>query len=772
MKILSFVLLTCTLFSLVMCNPTPESATGDSSAEQIRLIDYVNPLIGTKNMGHTFPGAAAPFGMVQLSPETSQPHMFVDGKYNPDAYRYCAGYQYDDSLIYGFSHTHFSGTGHSDLGDFLTIPASGTCSFKPEEYALPFHHKDEKAEPAYYAVKFPTAGISAEMTATERVGVHKYQFEKPEKHFILVDYRANIYQHEDKNVWTFLRIENDSTISGYRQTYGWARTRLVYFVMRFSKPFTQYGFKKFDDTAYKGFYRKFDEEHNFPEMAGKEVAAWFEFGDSPGEFVEAQVALSAVSTEGAMKNLLAEVKDARFEDIKASSQKKWEKELSRIQVQSLSEGDKISFYTALYHTFLSPVIYEDVDGKYRGLDQTIHESVGFENYTIFSLWDTYRSLHPLFNLIQPERNNQMIMSMLAHQKESVHHMLPIWSHYSNENWCMIGYHAVSVITDAFVNGTTTADAHTALEACLATSRVPYFDGLDSFMKLGFVAEDLSSNSVSKTLEYAYDDWCIAQLAKIAGEPLIAAEYEKRATNYEHVFDASIGFMRPKLSDGSWRADFDPMDTHGQGFIEGNAYNYGLYIPQNPQRLVEMMHGNEAFESFLDSIFEMEIDDRYIEKNEDITRDGMIGTYVHGNEPGHHIPYLYNYTGNAWKTQERVRMILNTMYLPQIDGLCGNDDAGQMSAWYIMSALGFYPLCPGSGQYEIGSPLVISAKLDLGKGKQLLIETVNQSDKNIYVKEVRWNGELLDSHQLSVKNLLQGGCLQFTMDSKPRRTSQQ
>jgi len=417
---------------------------------------------------------------------------------------------------------------------------------------------------------------------------------------------------------------------------------------------------------------------------------------------------------------------------------------------------------------LSPVIYEDVDGKYRGLDQNIHESENFENYTIFSLWDTYRSLHPLFNLIQPERNNQMIMSMLAHQRESAHKMLPVWSHYSNENWCMIGYHAVSVITDAIVNGTTMADAHTALEACLATSRVPYFDGLDSYMKLGYVAEDLSSNSVSKTLEYAYDDWCIAQLAKIAGEPEIAAEYEKRATSYEHVFDAGVGFMRPKLSDGSWRADFDPMDTHGQGFIEGNAYNYGLYIPQNPERLVEMMHGKVAFASMLDSIFDMELDDRYIEKNEDITRDGMIGAYVHGNEPGHHIPYLYNYSDKPWRTQERVRMILNTMYLPQIDGLCGNDDAGQMSAWYIMSALGFYPLCPGSGQYEIGSPLVVSAKVNLGNNRQLIVETKDQSAENIYVQEVRWNGQIITGHQLSVKNLLQGGRLQFTMGSDPAK----
>lgn len=767
-KLLSNLFAFTILFIFSMCN-SPSGNPGEAAKPAGKMLtSYVNPFIGTQNMGHTFPGAAAPFGMVQLSPDTRQLPMFIDGLYNPDVYKYCAGYQYDDSLIYGFSHTHFSGTGHSDLGDFLMIPASGVKSLMPQEYALAFSHQQEKASPGYYQVYFQQKGINVELTASERVGVHRYRFENQEQHSLMIDFRSNIYPHDDKNVWTFVRVENDSTITGYRQTTGWARTRIVYFALRFSKAFTSYGHHKFDSGLYKGFYRKFDEEHNFPEMAGRELMAWFDFGTEPGEEVQAFMALSSVSTDGALKNLKKEAGSFDFETILARTEHKWEQELSRIRIETLQEEDKISFYTSLYHTMLSPVIYEDIDGRYRGLDQNNHNSAGFRNYTIFSLWDTYRTLHPLFNLIQSERNNDMIQSMLAHQEESVHGMLPVWSHYSNENWCMIGYHAVSVITDAFVNQTTSADIHKALKACVATANVDYFDGIGSYKELGFVAEDLSSNSVSKTLEYAYNDWCIARLAKLAGDTVIEAEFLKRSGYFEHLFDSISGFMRPKLANGAWKEPFDPMDTHGQGFIEGNAYNYGLYIPHHPERLVELLGGKSHFSAFLDTIFNMELDDKYMEKNEDITREGLIGTYVHGNEPGHHIPYLYNYSDAPWKTQERVRMILRKMYLPEIDGLCGNDDAGQMSAWYIMSSLGFYPLCPGSGMYEIGSPLVVSAMVRLPRNLILYIETENQSEENVYVQTVRWNGKVIQGNQLPVAELLQGGKLIFTMGPNPSK----
>lgn len=739
-------------------------------------IDFVNPLIGTQNMGHTFPGATAPFGMVQLSPETNQVPMYnAEGQYNKKTYEYCAGYQYGDSTIFGFAHTHMSGTGHADLGDFLIMPTTGeltldpgTADQKQKGYHSSFRHETEKATPGYYEVVLDDYNIKAQLTATERVGYHKYTFNKTEEAHIILDLMSNIYNHDDKNVWSFVRVENDSTVVGYRQTHGWARTRYVYFAMRFSKPIKNYGHKKYDKPNYNGFYRKFDEEHNFPEMAGKQLRAYFDFDVQEGEAIDVKFALSAVSTEGAMLNLTTEVPGWGLDKVKHATQIKWNNELQKIDVKVANKAQKETFYTAMYHSMLSPVIYEDVDQKYRGLDQNIYTSDGFTNYTIFSLWDTYRALHPLFNLIQPERNNDMIKSMLAHQDQSIHHMLPIWSHYSNENWCMVGYHAVTVLADAVAKNTTDADLKRMLEASKATSTVRYFDGIGEYIDLGYVPEDKSNASVSKTLEYAYNDWCIAQLAKANGDDAVEEEYTLRSKYYKNVFDKEINYMRPKLSDGSWRDNFDPLDTHGQGFIEGNAWNYGLYVPHEVENMIEMMGGKDQFSQHLDKIFTTEIEDKYIEHHEDITRDGIIGNYVHGNEPGHHMPYLYNWTNDAWKTQERVRMILDTMYSNDIDGLCGNDDAGQMSAWYIFSSLGFYPVLPGSADYAIGSPLVEEATIQLDNGKTLSIVAKNQSSKNVYVKKVILNGKEVKGNTLNHNDLAQGGTLIFEMSKRPKK----
>lgn len=748
-------------------------AFAQNAEQKHEYIDFVNPFIGTKRMGHTFPGATTPFGMVQLSPETYYGQMFLDKKYNPQVYQYCSGYQYEDSTIFGFSHTHFSGTGHSDLGDFLLMPTTGELNLNPGKsnqpksgYLSTFSHKTEKATPAYYTVKLADYQIVAELTASDRVGFHQYTFPKSEKAHILLDFMYNIYNHDEKNVWTFVRVENDSTVTGYRQTTGWARTKTVYFAMQFSKPFESYGHKKYDSTLlYNGFYRRFNQTENFPEMAGKNMRAYFNFQTTENEKIKVKFALSAVSTEGAMKNLKAEIPHWNFEKTKKESQAKWNKELSKIEVQTATYNDKVTFYTALYHSFLSPILYEDVDGNYRGLDQNIHQSEGFTNYTIFSLWDTYRALHPLFNLVQPTRNNDMIKSMLAHHDQSVHKMLPIWSHYANENWCMIGYHAVSVIADALAKGTTNVDIEKALIACQNTSTVPYFDGLDEYMKKGFVPEDKSGNSVSKTLEFAYNDWCIAQIAQKAHNKTAYNAYYQRSKNYLNVYDKQMGYMRPKLANGNWRAQFDPLDTHGQGFIEGNALNYGLYVPHEIDSMVAMMGGKTKFAAHLDSIFTTKLEDKYIEKNEDITRDGLIGAYVHGNEPGHHIAYLYNWTDAPWKTQERVRMIMEKMYSSDADGLCGNDDAGQMSAWYIFSALGFYPVLPGSAQYAVGSPAVNSAKIHFENGKTLSIIAKNQSAKNVYVKKVLLNGKEVKGYSLSHKDLEKGGEIIFEMGEK-------
>ena len=737
---------------------------------------YVNPLIGTQKMGHTYPGATVPFGSVQLSPDTDQQPHNINGKYNKDAYKYCAGYQYDDSSIVGFSHTHFSGTGHSDLGDFLIMPSVGELQLEPGDKANPksgfrsaFSHANETAEPGYYKVKLDDDNIWAEMTATTRVGFHQYTFPKSDNAHIILDLMHGIYNYDDKNVWTFVRVENDRTIVGYRQTNGWARTRTVYFAMEFSKPFTSYGFKNFGKEDYKGFWRKFDQTKNFPEIAGKQIRAYFDFKTEENEKINIKFSLSPVSTEGAMKNLKAEAPHWDFDRTKREAKAEWNKELGKIDVTAPSQDDLVNFYTALYHTFLSPTVYMDVDGKYKGLDQNTHQATGFTNYTTFSLWDTYRALHPFFNIVQPKRNREMIRSMMAHYDQSVHKMLPVWSHYANENWCMIGYHSVSVIADAIVkNNIEGIDTGKALDAMAQTARTKYYDGLEHYMKMGYVPEDKNSSSVSKTLEYAYDDWCIAQVAKKLNRTDIFNEFSKRSENWKNVYDSSSGFMRPKMSDGKFREKFDALQTHDQGFIEGNAWNYSLYVPHNPDEMIKMMGGKAKFSKHMDELFTMHLPDEFFAETEDITREGIIGNYVHGNEPAHHAAYLYNWTDDKWKTQERVRMILKNQYRPTPDGLGGNDDCGQMSAWYLFSALGFYPVAPGSDQYALGSPAIKTAAIKLENGKTLSIEALNQSDKNVYVEKVLVNGKQIDRAYLTHAEIINGGKITFYMSDKPKR----
>ncbi|MEZ4798132.1 MAG: GH92 family glycosyl hydrolase [Flavobacteriaceae bacterium] len=774
-KSIVFLLFIGIVFGCKNENNSEENISQNSSKKD--YTQYVNPFIGTSKMGHVFPGATAPFGMVQLSPQTNFVVMHnEDGSYNTETYEYCAGYQYRDSTIIGFAHTNFSGTGHSDLGDFLLMPTTGDLVLDPLEtsdgdkgFYSTFSHDNEDASPGYYKVDLDSYNITAELTASERVGFHQYTFPKSENAHIILDLVYNVYHHDNKNVWTFIRVENDSTITGYRQTKGWARDKKVFFAAKFSKPFKNYGHKKYDKIKYDGFYRRFKQDENFPEMAGKDLRAYFNFDTYEGEQIQLKFALSPVSSAGAMKNLEAEIPHWNFNKVKEETKQKWNNELTKIEVETLTEADKTTFYTAMYHTNLSPILYEDVDGQYRGLDQNIHQSEGFTNYTIFSLWDTYRALHPLFNITQPQRNNDMIKSMLAHHDESVHNMLPIWSHYANENWCMIGYHATSVIADAMAKNVGDFNHERALQASVNTANVRYFDGLGEYIDYNYVPDDLSHSSVSKTLEYAYNDWCIAQMAKQVGDTLTEDEFMKRSEYYHNVYDPKIGYMRPKLSDGTFRKNFDPMDTHGQGFIEGNAWNYGLYVPQNIDKMVSMMGGKERFSQHLDSLFTMDIEEKYIEKHEDITRDGIIGNYVHGNEPGHHIPYLYNWTGHPEKTQARVRMIMDTMYGPTVEGLCGNDDAGQMSAWYIFSSLGFYPVTPGSSDYALGSPLVKEAKIHLDNGKTLTIKANNQSKDNVYVQSVSINGKTIENNLLSHHDIENGGELIFEMSNQPKIT---
>ncbi|MBL0737037.1 GH92 family glycosyl hydrolase [Flavobacterium sp. GN10] len=741
------------------------------------LIQYVDPMIGTAKMGHTYPGATVPFGSVQLSPETDTIAYSLNGKYNGEVYKYCAGYQYEDKTIVGFSHTHFSGTGHSDLGDFLIMPTTGKLQLNPgvaskplSGYRSAFSHSTEKAEPAYYSVFLEDHKIKAELTATTRVGMHQYTFPKSDEAHIILDLTSGIYNYDKKNVWTFVRIENDTLITGYRQTNGWARTRTVYFAMSFNKPIKSYGQAAQEKSVYRGFWGRFDQTKNFPEMAGQNLKLFFDFDTNEGEKIKIKMALSPVSSAGALENMKKETPDWDFEKVKKQSQEVWNKELNKVQVETIQKEDLVNFYTAMYHAFLGPTEYMDLDGNYKGLDMNVHKAENFTNYTSYSLWDTYRALHPLFNIVQPKRNADMVSSMLAHSDQSVHKMLPIWSHYANENWCMIGYHSVSVVADAIVKGNISFDVEKALQACVNTAKVPYYDGLEFYMNKGYVPEDKSGASVSKTLEYAYDDWAIAQAAKKLGKTDIYNEFIDRSKNYKNVYDEKIGFMRPKLNDGTFKKEFDPLDTHGQGFIEGNSWNYSLYVPQDPADMIQLMGGNEKFKVRLDSLFNMHLPDKYFENTEDITRDGIIGNYVHGNEPSHHVVYLYNWTDSPWKSQDKIRMILKKMYRNGADGLGGNDDFGQMSAWYIFSSLGFYPVAPGSDEYALGSPLLKNAILNLENGKTFEVETVNQSDKNVFVSKVLLNGKQLEKPFLKHADVINGGKITFYMSNKPNKNS--
>jgi predicted alpha-1,2-mannosidase len=743
-----------------------------SFAQEASLLQYVNPLIGTDRMGHTYPGATVPFGAVQLSPETDTLPYEVDGHYNKDVYKYCAGYQYLDKTIVGFSHTHFSGTGHSDLGDFLIIPTVGKLQLNPgvasdpkSGYRSGFSHSTEVAEPDYYKVKLERYDILAELTATTRVGFHQYTFPASEHAHIILDAVYGIYNYPDKNVWTYMRVENDTLVTGYRQTNGWGRTRTVYFAMVLSKPITEYGWQNSSKKeVYQGFWGKWEQGRDFPEMAGTQIRAWFDFKTEEGEKIKIKFALSPVSTANALENLETEAPGWSFNKVKKAGQAQWEQELKKIEVTA-DKDTKENFYTSMYHAFINPTVYMDVNGEYRGLDQGTHTAKGFTNYTTFSLWDTHRALHPLFNIIQPRRNADMVSSMLAHYDQSAEHMLPVWSNSANENWCMSGYHSVSVLADAVVKGVSGFDANRALSACVATARHASYEGLGYYIKMGYVPEDKNGSSVSKTLEYAYDDWCIAQMAQKLNRQDIYNEFILRSENFKHVYDAASGFMRPKMSDGSFKQSFDVLNTDEPGFIEGNAWNYGFYVPHQPAELVELMGGKKKFTQHLDSLFEMQLPDSFFAKTEDITRDGIIGNYVHGNEPSHHIAYLYNWTDQPWKTQLRVREALDKMYKPTPAGLSGNDDCGQMSAWYILSAMGFYPVAPGSVNYALGSPAVGKAVLHLENGHSFIITAKNQNPQNVYVQKVVLNGKALSRNYITHEEVMGGGEIVFYMCGK-------
>ena len=740
-------------------------------------IDRVNPIIGTNGMGHTFPGACQPFGLIQLSPDTDTIPHNIDGKYQPGVYAYCAGYQYKDSSIVGFSHTHFSGTGHSDLGDLLIMPTVGTLQLNPGTadnpdggYRSRYAHETETAKPGYYEVTLADYGIKAQLTTTQRVGVHKYTYPKQsDKQHLILDLIHGIYNYDGKVLWTQLRVENDTLLTGYRITNGWARANYTYFAISFSKPIQQYGCVEKEKVDYKGGYGKFDMTHNFPDMGGRKLVTYFDFDPKAGSELEVKVALSGVSTAGALKNLQAEAASFSFDQLAAQAAKRWEQALSVIDAKG-SDDQLAMLYTSLYHTMINPCVYMDVDGQYRGLDHNIHQADGFTNYTVFSVWDTYRALHPLFNLINRQVNTDIAQSMLQHCAQSVHHALPIWSHMANENWCMIGYHSVSVLADAIAKGLP-IDKEKALQAMISSSTIPYYEGTKEYMEKGYVPLERSGSAGSLTLEYAYDDWTIYQTALRCGNEKVANRYKQRAANYTHVFDPAIGYARPRNNKGAFKTPFSLLSTHGEGFIEGNALNYSFYVPQDVNGLMQMMGGEASFIAKLDSLFTMHLPDAFFAETEDVTKEGLLGGYVQGNEPSHHIPFLYAWTSQPWKTQYWQREIMNKMYRNNIDGLCGNDDCGQMSAWYIFSAMGFYPVCPGTDQYVLGAPYLPYLKISLENGKDFEIRAEKVSDKNRYVKSVRLNGKIHTKGYITQEEIMQGGVLSFEMTAKPNKNRQ-
>ena len=720
----------------------------------VRPVDYVRPMVGTKGGGNTYPGPSVPFGMVQLSPDTDR--------------EACSGYNYTHSSILGFSFTHLTGTGCADLGDFLFMPVVGTPRFVPGTkenpdagYRSRYSHDDETATAGYYKVKLQNSGVTVELTASERAGIMRLTFPESNQSAILTDLNHFLWPDWEKTralVWSHLRVEDNRTITGFHLTHGWSAERPLYFAARYSRPFDHYQIvsngRRVDAYAIR----------NSNEAAGTNLQFLAEYKTRGNEAILVKVGISAVSAANALKNLDAEIPDWNFERVEKETRDKWDRELAKIQIEG-TETEKATFYTSMYHAMLAPNLYQDVNGGYLGLDKNVHQAKSFTNYTVFSLWDTYRAEHPLLALIDSRRDADMINSLLAHYDQSADHLLPVWSLQANETWCMIGYHAVPVIVDGYLKGVKGIDGQRAFEAIKTTAMNPNYSGLAAYEKLGWVPDE-SGESVSKTLEYAYDDYCVAQMAKALGKAGDYDYFQKRAGNFKNVFDPSTSLMRGRDSQGNWRTPFNPHHwTMGPGgdYTESTAWQYSWYAPQDMLGLIALMGGSEQFAQKLDSLFSFGGGD-----SPKALAEGKIGEYDHGNEPGHHTIYLYCYAGEPWKAAKRLHQVVETQYGDQPGSLCGNDDCGQMSAWYVFTVMGFYPVCPAGDYYVIGSPAVKRSVMHLSNGKTFTMTAENLSRDNIYVQSVRLNGKDWDTPFLPYAELKNGGTLHFVMGSNPSK----
>lgn len=722
------------LFIFTACTSSVEKISTDYTT-------YVNPFIGTDFTGNTYPGAQAPFGMVQLSPDNGLP-----------GWDRISGYFYPDSTIAGFSHTHLSGTGAGDLYDISFLPV--TLPYKEAEAPLGIHskfsHDNESATAGYYQVLLEDYQINVELTATERCGIQRYTFPEAKSAIFLNLKKAMNWDFTND---TRIEIIDSVTIQGYRFSNGWARDQHIYFRTRFSKPFDSV---LMDTTAVVKDGTRI----------GTAAIARFDFDTRKGEQIVVSTAISGVSMEGAAKNLLAEVPDNDFDKYRNATRDNWNRQLSKIEIKSNHTDDRVNFYTALYHSMIAPTIYSDVDGAYYGPDKKSHQADGWVNYSTFSLWDTFRAAHPLFTYTEPERVNDMVKSFIAFFEQNGR--LPVWNFYGSETDMMIGYHAVPVIVDAYLKGIGDFNPEKALEACVATANLDNYRSIGLYKQLGYVPYDVTDGynaenwSLSKTLEYAYDDYCIAKMAEKMGKKEIADTFYKRSRNYKNLYNPATSFMQPRDKKGNFIQNFTP-DDYTPHICESNGWQYFWSVQQDIDGLVALTGGKERFTQKLDSMF------TYHPADDDelpIFSTGMIGQYAHGNEPSHHVIYLYNNVNQPWKTQQYVSKVMNELYLNTPAGLCGNEDCGQMSAWYVFSAMGFYPVDPVSGKYEIGTPLFPEMSMHLSNGKTFTIHAPEVSKENIYIQSVKLNGKPYDKSYITHEQIMEGASFEFEMGNTP------
>ena len=736
-----------------------------SCAEQDLLKEYtdsVNVFIGTGGHGHTFPGATLPHGMVQLSPDTRL--------FGWDA---CSGYYYDDTSIMGFTHTHLSGTGIGDYGDILFMPVvgekpliAGTAENPDEGYRSRFSHEQESARPGYYQVLLQDDSINVELTATLRAGLHRYTYPKASDARLIVDMEPTIHGHQ--HPVTQIRVVNDSTIAGMKYTVGWAKRHYVYFYAVFSSPFD---YKLYSGTEYQS---------DSTSVTVNTAKAVISFRNLPADGrVLAKVGISSVDEEGARLNVEAEIPNWDFEGVMKQANTTWNEALGKIDIETSDNDSRTVFYTSLYHAFIQPSLASDVDGRYRTMGHEIKQDASYTNYTVFSLWDTFRAAHPLYTIVTPEQNRAFIRSLLRKYDEGG--ILPKWELASNETGTMIGYHAVSVIADAMMKKQCDFDVKKALEACIrssvydTTGVTPMMDrqilngklmpvSIKYKNELGYIPCDKVGGSVSQGLEFAYNDWLIAQMMKEHNRKDLYDKYMELSRNYRNYFDPETKLMRGRLSDGSWITPFDPVSVQRpSNYVEGNAWQWAWFVPQDVEGLMELVGGQKSFEAHLDTLFTTS-SELTGDPNAAADVTGMIGQYAHGNEPSHHIPYLYNYAGAPHKTQALVDHILRTLYHNDPNGLSGNEDVGQMSAWYALSAMGFYSFCPGRPVYEIGRPIFDKVTIHLSNGKDFVIQAKNNSVENKYIRSMKLNGEDLAEPRFSHFDLMKGGELIFEMEN--------